>query len=85
MTDRIFRAMMNKIPSGEYDANDLFSLYMIICPKSYIDMSKYKNKMRYFLFASMFDEKKYSFEYMFNGKVRYIGTNDLHILTVADK
>ncbi len=85
MTDRIFKTMMNKIPSGEYDTNDLFSLYMIICPKSYRDISKYENNMRFMLFAHMFEEKKYGFEYMFRNKIRYIGTNDLHTLIVEDK
>ena len=29
----------------------------------------------------MFDEKKYAFEYKFNGKIRYIGTNDFRDLS----
>ena len=38
--------------------------------------------MRYFDFCIMFDEKKYAFEYKFNGKIRYIGTNDLDFIVV---
>ena len=82
MTERIFKSMMNRLPYGEYNVKDLNGIYKIICPKSYKDTSKYKNKMRWLSFICMFNERKYGFEYMFNNKIRYIGTNDLDILIV---
>ena len=82
MTERIFKSMMSRLPSGEYNVKDLWDIYKIICPKSYKDTSKYENQMRWLAFICMFDERKYGFEYMFNGKIRYIGTNDLDILVV---
>jgi len=81
MTERIFKSYMNKLPKGEYDASDLFALYMIICPKSYADTSKFENNMRFWSFVEMFEAKKYGFVYMF-GNIEYIGTNDLHTLMV---
>ena len=84
MTERIFKSMMNKLPVGEYNANDLYNIYMEICPKSYRDISKYENNMRCNQFMHMFEEKKFGFEYMFNQRIRYIGTNDLHTLVVND-
>ena len=83
MTERIFKNMMNRLPAGEYDANDLYTIYMMVCPKSYKDFSKYENTMRCNSFIHMFEEKKYGFEYLFNQKIRYIGTNDLHTLIVG--
>lgn len=82
MTERIFKSMMNKIPAGEYNVSDLSEIYNMICPKSYRDTSKYENRMRWLSFICMFDEKKYGFEYMFNQKIRYIGTNDLDYFVV---
>lgn len=82
MTERIFKSMMNKLSAGEYDASDVYNIYMEVCPKSYKDISKYENNMRCMQFMCMFEEKKYGFEYMFNQKIRYIGTNDLHTLVV---
>lgn len=83
MTERIFKSMMNKLPAGEYDADDIRSFYSLICPKTYADLDKFENHYRYLQFTWMFEEKKYGFEYMFNGRIRYVGTNDLHSLMVA--
>ena len=79
MTERIFNSMMKRIPTGEYsvDAYGLWALYNKICPKSYIT-----DKIRYFDFCKMFDERKYGFEYRFNGSIRYVGTNDLNYIVV---
>lgn len=82
MTDRIFKTMLNRLPAGEYDASDLYSIYMEICPKSYRDISRYENNMRCIQFFNMFEEKKFGLEYMFDGRIHYIGTNDLHTLIV---
>lgn len=81
MTERIFKAYMKRLPKGEYDANDLWNIYLLICPKSYRDISKYENNMRFLNFVHMFEEKKHGFIYMF-GNIEYIGTNDLHTLMV---
>lgn len=81
MTERIFKSMMKKIPSGEYKA-DPREIYNMICPKSYRDMTKWDNVNRRIGFEKMFYEKKYGFEYMFKEKIRYIGTNDLDTLIV---
>lgn len=79
MTDRVFNSMMKKIPSGEYsvDAYGLWMLYQFICPKSCR-----QDKIRYFEFCKMFDERKYGFEYRFCGNIRYVGTNDLNYIVV---
>lgn len=82
MTERIFKTMLRKLEKGEYSIDDISSLYDMIVPKSYKDTSKFENKMRYFDFCRMFDEKKYALEYMFNGKIRYIGTNNLNYIVV---
>ena len=81
MTERIFKSYMKKLPKGEYNTNDLWSIYLLICPKSYRDTSKYENNMRFWNFVHMFEEKKYGFEYMFKN-IHYIGTNDLNTLIV---
>ena len=81
MTERIFKSYMKKLPKGEYNANDLWSIYLLICPKSYQDVSKHENNIRFYNFVHMFEEKKYGFEYMFEN-IHYIGTNDLHTLIV---
>ncbi len=84
MTERIFKSMMNRIPEGEYyvDAYGRYEIYKMICPKSYRDTSKLENNIRYYEFMIMFDELKYGFEYMFKGKIRYLGTNNLNTLIV---
>lgn len=81
MTERTFKRMMNEIPTGEYPAN-AWDIYTMICPKSYRDMNKWENQSRRMAFVKMFIDAKYGFEYMFNGKIRYIGTNDLDTLIV---
>ena len=81
MTEKTFKRMMNKLPSGEYKAN-AWDIYEKVCPKSYQDMSKWKNEERRMMFVKMFIESKYGFEYMFDGKIRYIGTNDLNMIIV---
>ena len=84
MTKRTFKMMMNKLPAGEYrlDADGMWNIYQMICPKSYKDTSKIDNRMRYHAFVIMFDEHKYGFECMFNGDIHYVGTNDLSFLVV---
>lgn len=82
MTERIFKSMMNKLQAGEYDVNNLWEIYKEICPKTYKDTSRYENKMRYLQFVCMFDKMKHGFEYMFENRIRYVGTNDLHMLVV---
>lgn len=84
MTKRIFKSMMNRLPAGEYDAHDLWNLYQEICPKSYKDTSKWQNKIRFDQFAIFFEESKYGLVYMFDGKIKYVGTNDLHMLVVSE-
>lgn len=87
MTDRVFKMMLNRIPVGEYNTNDLFSLYLIICTDKQKDTSKYKNNMRFWEFVHIFEECKYGLEYwkFKNTKMHYIGTNDLHTLIVEEK
>lgn len=85
MTERIFKSMMNRLEPGEYNTRNLWYLYQEICPKSYRDTSKWENSIRFNQFGCMFEEKKYGFEYMFKGRIRYIGTNDLSILVVEGK
>ena len=84
MTERIFKSMMNKLKSGEYnlDAYGKWELYNEICPNSYKDISKFENKMRWNDFWNMFEDHKYGFEYKFNGRIRYVGTNNLNFLVV---
>ena len=81
MTERTFKSIMNRIPAGEYPAN-AWDIYAMACPKSYQDMNKWKNYSRRMAFVAMFIERKRGFEYMFSGKIRYIGTNDLDTLIV---
>lgn len=85
MTERIFKSMMNRLPAGEYDANDTYTFYEMTTAKSYKDCSKIENSMRRMMFCHIFEQKKYGFEYMFKGRIRYIGTNDLHTLIVEEK
>lgn len=81
MTRRIFKSMMNNLPNGEYIAN-ASDIYKIVCPKSYRNKNIIDNRIREIGFICMFEEHKYGFEYMFNGKIRYIGTNDMNIIIV---
>lgn len=83
MTDRAFKMMMNRLPAGEYNANDLWALYLLVCTEKQKDISKYENNIRFWDFVHTFEEKKFGFEYMFKQKIRYIGTNDLHTLMVS--
>lgn len=82
MTKRIFKSMMNKLSEGEYNAN-AYEIYDIVCPKSYKNMNITDNRIRQTAFVCMFEECKYGFEYMFNNKIRYIGTNDLNFVSVS--
>ena len=82
MTERVFKSIMKKIPAGEYRVSDMWSIYEMICPKTYKDTTTWENKMRFQQFCIMFDQYKYAFEHMFNGKIRYIGTNDLDFFVV---
>ena len=72
---------MNTLPSGEYPAN-AWDIYKKVCRKSYRDMSKWENQEREIAFVKMFTEKKYGFEYIFDQKIRYVGTNDLDFIVV---
>lgn len=81
MNIRTFKRLMNKLPAGEYRAN-AWDIYEKVCEKSYRDMRKWENEERRMMFVKMFIEQKYGFEYMFNGKIRYIGTNDLDTIIV---
>lgn len=74
--------MMRKIPAGEYRTTDLWDIYQMVSPKTYRDTSKWQNQLRFWGFCTMFEECKYAFEYMFDGKIHYVGTNDLNYFVV---
>lgn len=82
MTELTFKRLLCKIPSGEYYA-DPYEIYKMVCTKSCQNMNLFKNYYRRKEFEFMFEEKKYGFEYLTSGKVRYIGTNDLNSIIVA--
>ena len=83
MTEKIFKSWMKRLPAGQYCAN-AYDIFDRVCPKSYRNLGRADNLQRQDDFVTMFIKKRAAFEYIFDGKIRYVKCLDLEYLVVEE-
>ena len=77
---------LKRLGKGEHYCGDLEELFLKVANKSEYTVNfagdKYSKMIPFFEFKYAFDEYKYGLEYATNGKIRYVGTNDLATLII---
>ena len=78
---------LKRLGKGEHYCGDLEKIYLKTAKKSeyeitYFGERRAKDFIAELLFEQDFNEYKYGLEYATNGKIRYIGTNDLETLII---
>lgn len=77
--------LISKVSNGEYHYSHLRDMFISVCPKKwkrYNDLfAEYEltaeGCVAFNFFKKYIDEVLFGLEYITNGKVRYIGTNDI--------
>lgn len=77
--------LISKVESGEYHYSHLEKMFISVCQKSWKRYNDLFNEyelnsdgiLAFRFFKMYIDECKFGIEYATNGKVRYIGTNDI--------
>lgn len=87
MTKEELIKLLKKLAKGEYWCGDMESIFLKVAKKSEYTVNpltgdKHPKLFSFCPFAIAFDEYKYGLEYATNGKISYVGTNDLMTLTV---
>ena len=85
MTKEMAVKLISKVSKGEYHYTQLGDMFLSICPKKWKKYDELFNEyvltsdgiLAFHFFRKYIDEMLYGLEYATNGKVRYIGTNDL--------
>lgn len=78
---------LKRLPKGEYYCGDIEGLFLKVANKSeytinIITGDRYAKIVPLLVFSNAFDKYKYGLEYYTNGKISYIGTNDLNTVKV---
>lgn len=79
---------LKRLEKGEYYCGDIGSLFLKVANKREYTINpltgdKCPKLAPTVLFSICFDECKYGLEYATNGKIRYIGTNDIDTLIIS--
>lgn len=79
---------LKRLEKGEYYCGDIEALFLKVANKSEYIVNpltgdKFSKLYPTIEFSQCFDECKFGLEYATNGKMRYIGTNDIDTLIIS--